>query len=169
MPQLHLYVPADVATSVRRRAAMQGVSVSQFLAKLVKREVAQGWPEGFFEDVNSNETEGGQNDDRLNPLLFDVPAGMLVAKAPPAPQPKADTPKAQPPGDLVAHYDFDDDEGTDALDRITSEATDDASEGAETERQTPKHPALPIALCFGETACDERSETFLPHRARHLW
>ncbi|MFN7971804.1 MAG: hypothetical protein U0166_05580 [Acidobacteriota bacterium] len=37
MPQLHLYVPADVAKEVARRAKAQKKSVSRFLADVVKR------------------------------------------------------------------------------------------------------------------------------------
>jgi hypothetical protein len=51
MPQLHLYVPKELAKEVARRARSQGVSVSRFLADLVRREVAIGWPRGYFEEV----------------------------------------------------------------------------------------------------------------------
>ena len=51
MPQLHLYVPEEVATAVRRKADQEGLSVSRYLAQLVRREIGQGWPEGYFEEV----------------------------------------------------------------------------------------------------------------------
>ena len=51
MPQIHLYVPKDVADEVKRRADAQGVSTSRYLADLVTREVANEWPPGFFEEV----------------------------------------------------------------------------------------------------------------------
>jgi hypothetical protein len=51
MPQLHLYVPEQVAGLVRQRARARGLSVSGYLAELVMREVASGWPEGFFDEV----------------------------------------------------------------------------------------------------------------------
>ncbi len=51
MPQLHLYVPQEVAREVKRRAEAKGRTVSAYLADLVKREVVDAWPQGFFEDV----------------------------------------------------------------------------------------------------------------------
>ena len=51
MPQLHLYVPDDLASEISRRAEARGLSVSRFLAEVVRREVVTGWPEGFFEEV----------------------------------------------------------------------------------------------------------------------
>ncbi len=61
MPQLHLYVPDTTAAEVTRRAEMLGVSVSQFLAGLVRREVRTEWPDDFFEKV-----VGGWKGDRLS-------------------------------------------------------------------------------------------------------
>lgn len=51
MPQLHLYVPQDVADEIERRAQADGLSTSKYLAGLVEREIGQGWPEGWFERV----------------------------------------------------------------------------------------------------------------------
>ena len=51
MPQLHLYVPEGIANVVRHRARARRMTVSGYLAELVKREVASGWPDGYFEDV----------------------------------------------------------------------------------------------------------------------
>jgi hypothetical protein len=51
MPQLHLYVPKELANEVARRAQSRGMSVSRFLADLVRREVVGGWPGGYFEQV----------------------------------------------------------------------------------------------------------------------
>jgi len=51
MPQLHFYVPKQVAERVRREASAAGLSVSQYLAEVVKRELHPEWPSGFFEDV----------------------------------------------------------------------------------------------------------------------
>lgn len=47
MPQLHCYVPESVAQQMQRQAALLGLSVSAYLAELVKRDVNGGWPEGF--------------------------------------------------------------------------------------------------------------------------
>jgi len=46
-----LYVPDYIAERVRQRAEALGVSVSRFLVDLVKREVAAGWPDGYFEQT----------------------------------------------------------------------------------------------------------------------
>jgi len=51
LPQLHLYVPDDIASMVRQRARARRMTVSGYLAELVRREVAEGWPAGFFDDV----------------------------------------------------------------------------------------------------------------------
>ena len=48
MPQLHLYVNEKTAEYIRRRAEARGMSVSGYLADLVKRDVATGWPDDFF-------------------------------------------------------------------------------------------------------------------------
>ncbi|MBI3524755.1 MAG: hypothetical protein HY066_09625 [Betaproteobacteria bacterium] len=51
MAQLHCYVPEEIAQQAQRRAAQAGLSLSRYLAGLVKRDVANstGWPEGYFE------------------------------------------------------------------------------------------------------------------------
>ena len=51
MRQLQLEVPDEVAEEVRGRAESEGVTVSDYLAKLVCREVVTEWPEGYFEEV----------------------------------------------------------------------------------------------------------------------
>ena len=51
MPQLHLYVADPIASLVRQRARARRMTVSGYLADLVRREVASGWPEGFFDEV----------------------------------------------------------------------------------------------------------------------
>ena len=51
MPQLHLYVPDEVASLVRQRARARRMTVSGYLAELVRREVAAGWPPGFFDGI----------------------------------------------------------------------------------------------------------------------
>ena len=51
MPQLHLYVPQNIADEVKRRAESLGLSVSRYLARVVRQEVADEWPEEFFGDV----------------------------------------------------------------------------------------------------------------------
>ena len=51
MPQLHLYVPDELAEGIRHRAEARGVSVSRFLSELVRREVGCRWPADYFERV----------------------------------------------------------------------------------------------------------------------
>ena len=51
MPQLHCYVPEEIAQQAQRRAEKSGLSLSRYLAELVKRDaqVSNGWPEGYFD------------------------------------------------------------------------------------------------------------------------
>lgn len=51
MAQLHCYVPEEIAQQAQRRAEKAGLSLSRYLAELVKRDtsVAVGWPEGYFD------------------------------------------------------------------------------------------------------------------------
>lgn len=51
MPQMHFYVPKELAQKIRERADAAQQSVSSYLAELVKREIASEWPEGYIEDV----------------------------------------------------------------------------------------------------------------------
>lgn len=51
MPQLHFYVPNELAERIHQEAQAAQMSVSRYLAELVKREMAPNWPEGFFDDV----------------------------------------------------------------------------------------------------------------------
>lgn len=51
MPQLHLYVNDEVAAEIARRAEAAGMSVSRFLALLVRERARSGWPQGWFERV----------------------------------------------------------------------------------------------------------------------
>jgi hypothetical protein len=51
MTQLHCYVPEDIAHQAQRRAEQSGLSLSRYLAELVKRDagVSASWPEGYFD------------------------------------------------------------------------------------------------------------------------
>ncbi|AYH43623.1 hypothetical protein [Azoarcus sp. DN11] len=51
MTQLHCYVPDDVAEKAQRKAKAAGMSVSRYLAELVKRDTgaSEGWPDGYFD------------------------------------------------------------------------------------------------------------------------
>lgn len=48
MPQMHLYVPREIAEEVRRRADRSGQTISQYLAGIVRAAVADGWPDHYF-------------------------------------------------------------------------------------------------------------------------
>ena len=51
MAQLHCYVPEDIAQQAQHRATQSGLSLSRYLAELVKRDARanSGWPEGYFD------------------------------------------------------------------------------------------------------------------------
>ena len=49
MPQLHCYVPEEVAAQFQQKAKHAHLSVSKYLAKLIKDEIATQWPEGYFD------------------------------------------------------------------------------------------------------------------------
>lgn len=51
MPQIHLSVDQRTATELAARAAAKGQSLSRYLAELVRREVAQDWPDGYLSAV----------------------------------------------------------------------------------------------------------------------
>jgi len=51
MTQFLIEVPDPVAEQLRRRAEGQGLTVSQYLANLLCRELSEEWPPGFFEEV----------------------------------------------------------------------------------------------------------------------
>lgn len=51
MAQLHCYVPEEIAQQAQRRASQSGLSLSRYLAELVKRDASTStaWPEGYFD------------------------------------------------------------------------------------------------------------------------
>jgi len=51
MPQLHLYVSEDIASKVQEKARARKLTVSRYLAEVIKRDVGEGWPAGYFERV----------------------------------------------------------------------------------------------------------------------
>lgn len=51
MPQLHFYVPDEVAKRIQEKARAKNLSVSKFIAETMQRETHAGWPEGYFERV----------------------------------------------------------------------------------------------------------------------
>ena len=51
MPQLHFYVPREIADEIKRRAELRGITLSRYVAELVQKEVGGGWPEGLLESL----------------------------------------------------------------------------------------------------------------------
>lgn len=53
MPQLHFYVPEEVAERIRRNASRKRVPVSKYLAQVVTGQVspAKTWPKDYFTKV----------------------------------------------------------------------------------------------------------------------
>jgi hypothetical protein len=51
MPQLNLYVTDELAERIRHAADEADLSVSRYLAEVVRRALETEWPEGFFEEV----------------------------------------------------------------------------------------------------------------------
>lgn len=49
MAQLHCYVPDEIAEKLQQKAKQAHVSVSRYLARLVKNEIGSGWPDNYFE------------------------------------------------------------------------------------------------------------------------
>jgi len=46
-----LYIPDDLAERIQREAQSADMSVSRYLAELVRREMSPDWPEGYFDEV----------------------------------------------------------------------------------------------------------------------
>lgn len=53
MTQLYCEVPEPLARRVEEKAGESHLSVSEYLAKLIERDVGDGWPEGYFEQFGS--------------------------------------------------------------------------------------------------------------------
>ncbi len=57
MAQLHFYLPDSLADSVKLKAEHAHLSVSKYLAELVKREVTNQWPENYFDNFGQWELQ----------------------------------------------------------------------------------------------------------------
>ena len=53
MPQLHCYVQDELADKFQKKAKQAHLSVSKYLALLVKHEVDSQWPANYFEIFGS--------------------------------------------------------------------------------------------------------------------
>jgi hypothetical protein len=51
MPQLHFYIPDEMARAIKEKARATGLPVSRYVAAVVRREIGDGWPRGFFDEV----------------------------------------------------------------------------------------------------------------------
>jgi len=51
MPQLYFSVDSETASRLTQAAANQNVSLSGYLAQLVRREVGGAWPDGYLSQV----------------------------------------------------------------------------------------------------------------------
>ena len=49
MSQLHCYLPDELAKKFQKKAEQSHLSASKYLAMLVKREVENEWPDGYFD------------------------------------------------------------------------------------------------------------------------
>ena len=51
MAQIHCYIPDEIASQLSKKAEKNHVSVSKYLAGLVKKDISSGWPDGYFQQV----------------------------------------------------------------------------------------------------------------------
>lgn len=49
MAQLHCYLPDDLARQFQEKARAARLPASKYLALLVKKDLENQWPEGYFE------------------------------------------------------------------------------------------------------------------------
>jgi hypothetical protein len=49
MPQVHAYIPDEVAKRMTEDARAKGISTSQIIARLIRKEYGGGWPEGYHQ------------------------------------------------------------------------------------------------------------------------
>jgi len=49
MAQLHCYVPDEIAEQFHQKAKHAHMSVSKYLASLVKNEICSQWPDDYFD------------------------------------------------------------------------------------------------------------------------
>jgi len=51
MAQIHCYIPDQIASQLSKKARKNHLSVSKYLASLVRKDISAGWPTGYFEQV----------------------------------------------------------------------------------------------------------------------
>lgn len=57
MPQLHCYIPDELADQLQHKATQAHLSVSKYLALLIQKDVGSAWPENYFDLFGSWEGE----------------------------------------------------------------------------------------------------------------
>ena len=57
MTQLYCEVPDPLARRIEEKAGEVHLSVPEYLAKLIGRDVGDGWPEGYFDVIGSWQDE----------------------------------------------------------------------------------------------------------------
>ena len=60
MSQIHCYIPDELAKQLKQKAEQSHLSVSKYLAMLIKREVENQWPESYFDLFGSWQGEALQ-------------------------------------------------------------------------------------------------------------
>lgn len=64
MAQIHCYVPDDLAARLQAKARASHMSVSKYLAHLVKKELDNQWPEDFLATFGGWQGESLQRPDQ---------------------------------------------------------------------------------------------------------
>jgi len=72
MPQLHCYVPEDLAKQLQEKANQAHLSLSKYLAMLVKKDIDKQWPDAYFDLYGSWEDEAIQRPDQGEIVERDV-------------------------------------------------------------------------------------------------
>lgn len=49
MPQIHCYLPEDLAERLHQKAREAHLPVSRYVAQVIRKDVEDQWPEGWFD------------------------------------------------------------------------------------------------------------------------
>ncbi|MDL2263998.1 hypothetical protein LJC31_05040 [Synergistaceae bacterium OttesenSCG-928-I11] len=47
MPQLSLYIDQETLTDIEREAKSRDMSISRFVADILRKNISPGWPDGY--------------------------------------------------------------------------------------------------------------------------
>lgn len=64
MAQIHCYVPDQVAEKLHEKASDAHLSISKYLALLVKKDMGSDWPKDYFDIFGSWEGDDLQRPDQ---------------------------------------------------------------------------------------------------------